>query len=94
MNHSHLRKNNKTQRLEPDLESVTDDELKGNEIMWAALQTSIRLHSQHITLTLGGSLATQVALNQTGAKCCDIHHWDLEPSISLLKDLIKWSTNV
>jgi len=37
MNHSHLRKNNKTQRLEPDLESVTDDELKGNEIMWAAL---------------------------------------------------------
>lgn len=65
MNHSNLRKINKTQRLEPDLESVTDDDFKDDEIMWAALYTSIHLHSQRSMLAKGGSLETQGALNRT-----------------------------
>lgn len=64
MNHSNSRKINETQMLEPDLETVSDEDFKDDEIMWAALYTSTHSHSQHSMQTKGGSLATQVALNQ------------------------------
>lgn len=65
MNHSNLREINRRWRLEVDLENVRDDDFKDDEIMWAGLNTSIHLHSQHSVLTKSGSLATQIALKQS-----------------------------